>query len=313
LAEGAFSAKASDFRRGIERAVGNWFFAHEIAIKPEFPAEDVCSRAGCLDDFVDCYGSSWGRFRAITRPAVRNHEYHTEHGGPFYAYFCGAVGEPFHGYYSFELGAWHVVALNSNCGSVGGCGAGSAQEAWLRADLAAHPAACTLAYWHHPRFSSGAHGNDASTQALWQALYNAKADVVLAGHDHNYERFAPQTATGALDNANGVRSFVVGTGGKEQRAMGTTVANSQLRSNTSFGVLKLTLHPTSMDWQFVPVPGDPLNDSGSAACVVAATNQPPTASISSPANPSSAVQGSAVNFAGAGSDSGAGRPGPRLN
>ncbi|MEO7455626.1 MAG: PKD domain-containing protein [Gemmatimonadaceae bacterium] len=272
------------------------------------PLGDNQYENGTLAEFNSFYGPTWGAYKSITRPAVGNHEYQTANASGYFDYFngvgvqSGPAGDRGKGYYSYDLGAWHLIALNSNCGSVGGCGAGSAQETWLRADLAAHPAACTLAYWHHPRFSSGVHGNDASTQALWQALYNAKADVVLAGHDHNYERFAPQTATGTLDNANGVRSFVVGTGGKEQRAMGTTVANSQLRSNTSFGVLKLTLHPTSMDWQFVPVPGDPLNDAGSAACVVAATNQPPTASITSPANPSSAVQGSAVSFAGTGND-----------
>jgi PKD repeat protein len=263
---------------------------------------------GTFAEYNALYDPTWGAYKSITHPVPGNHEYQTSNASGYYDYFngvgvqVGRAGDRTKGYYSYDLGAWHVVALNSNCGSVGGCGPGSAQEVWLRADLAAHPTACTLAYWHHPLFSSGAHGNDASTVALWKALGDYDADLVLTGHDHDYERFAPQTSTGALDNVHGVRSFVVGTGGKEQRAMGTTRANSQLRSNSSLGVLKVTLHPTSFDWQFVPVPGSTLNDAGSQACVVAASNQPPTAAITAPANGASVTQGTAVSFAGTGSD-----------
>ncbi|MGH7498811.1 MAG: DUF7594 domain-containing protein, partial [Gemmatimonadales bacterium] len=182
------------------------------------------------------------------------------------------------GYYSYNIGTWHLIALNSNCDFIGGCGQGSAQEQWLRADLAANSNVCTLAYWHHPRFSSGSHGNNSFMQSIWQALYDYRADLVLAGHDHDYERFGPQTATGVLDAAAGVRSFVVGTGGKEKGSFSTIRANSELRSNSSFGVLKLTLHPTSYDWRFSPIPGDPLADAGTAACQTSAPPPPPSQS-----------------------------------
>ncbi|MEO5816816.1 MAG: PKD domain-containing protein [Gemmatimonadaceae bacterium] len=280
------------------------------AINPNavLPLGDNQYENGTLTEFNTLYGPTWGAYKSITYPAVGNHEYQTPNASGYFDYFngvgvqTGRAGDRSKGYYSFDVGAWHLIALNSNCASIGGCGAGSAQEAWLRADLAAHSNVCTLAYWHHPRFSSGVHGNDASTQALWKALTDFNADVVLTGHDHNYERFAQQTSTGVLDNAHGVRSFVVGTGGKEQRVLGVTRPNSELRANSSLGVLKLTLHPTSFDWQFVPVPGDPLNDSGTQACVVPTGNQSPTAAISSPANGSTVVQGTSVSFAGTGSD-----------
>lgn len=264
---------------------------------------------GTFAEYNALYGPTWGQYKAITYPSVGNHEYQTANAAGYFDYFngvgvqTGRAGDRSKGYYSYDMGAWHLIALNSNCGAVGGCGAGSAQEVWLKADLLAHPNSCTLAYWHHPRFSSGAHGNDASTQALWAALYAAKADVILAGHDHNYERFAPMTATGVLDNTNGIRSWVVGTGGKEQRSMGTTKANSVLRSNNSFGVLKLTLHTTSYDWQFVATAGGSLNDAGTSNCVgLPPGNQPPTASITSPAAGSNHVQGASVSFAGTGTD-----------
>lgn len=237
---------------------------------------------GTYADYLNFYHQSWGAYKDITVPVVGNHEYQTANASGYFDYFngigvqSGAAGDRTKGYYSQDIGAWHVVVLNSNCGSVGGCGAGSSQEQWLRADLAARSNACTLAAWHHPRFSSGVHGNDATVQALWQALYDYNADLVLSGHDHNYERFGPQTATGTLDNTRGIRSFVVGTGGKELRALGTTIrANSELRSNNSLGILKLTLHAESYDWQFVPIPGHTLADAGSAACNLGAPPPPP--------------------------------------
>ena len=213
--------------------------------------------------------------KAITRPAPGNHEYQTGGGtncdtsgnaAGYYGYFGPAAGDPAKGYYSYDLGDWHLVALNSECGKAQGCGAGSPQEQWLRADLAAHEHACTLAYWHRPLFSSGEHRGFADVRPLWQALYDAGADVVLSGHDHDYERFAPQTAAGAADAARGIRLFVVGTGGRHLRAFGATAANSQVRDSTSFGVLRLTLRPTSYDWQFVPAAGSAFTDSGSTAC-----------------------------------------------
>lgn len=236
---------------------------------------------GTYSDFVNFYQQSWGAYKSITVPVVGNHEYQTANASGYFDYFngigvqSGAAGDRAKGYYSQDIGTWHVVVLNSNCASVGGCGAGSAQEQWLRADLAAHSNACTLAAWHHPRFSSGVHGNDATVQPLWQALYDFHADLVLSGHDHNYERFGPQTATGTLDNVRGIRSFVVGTGGKELRVLGTTKANSELRNNNSLGILKLTLHAENYDWQFASIPGHTLTDAGSAACNLVAPPPPP--------------------------------------
>jgi acid phosphatase type 7 len=173
-----------------------------------------------------------------------------------------AAGAPDRGYYSFELGSWHVVALNSNIAMR----AGSRQEQWLRADLAQHRAQCTLAYWHHPRFSSGiTHGNDPETQALWDALYEAGATVVIAGHEHNYERFAPQTPTGARDTVRGIREFVAGTGGGGSYFFGPPKANSEVRS-MAHGVLALTLSDRTYHWQFLSVAGEAFADSGTAAC-----------------------------------------------
>ncbi|MEP6622567.1 MAG: metallophosphoesterase, partial [bacterium] len=263
---------------------------------------------GTFAEYNALYGPTWGQYKSITYPSVGNHEYQTANASGYFDYFngvgvqTGRAGNRSQGYYSFDIGAWHLIALNSICGSVGGCGVGSAQEVWLRADLAAHPNVCTLAYWHYPLFSSGPHGNNTSVQPLWKALSDYNADLVLTGHDHTYERFAPMTQTGVLDNAHGLTSIVVGTGGKEHYAFGTPKANSVFRNNTAFGVLKLTLHPTSFDWQFVPVPGASNNDAGSRNCVTAAANQAPTAAITSPANNASYVQGVSVPFAGTGSD-----------
>jgi hypothetical protein len=243
---------------------------------------DIQYETATLSDFNAYYQPTWGVHKDITWPAPGNHEYQASSSAVgYFDYFngigvqSGRAGTRGQGYYSFNVGSWHVIALNSNCGSIGGCGTGSLQETWLRADLAANPTACTLAYWHHPRFSSGAHGNNSSMQALWQALYDHGADLVLAGHDHNYERFGPQTATGIADPSRGVRSFVVGTGGKEMRPIGTVKANSEFRNANSLGVLKLTLRASSYDWQFVPIPGHTLTDAGTAACVTTTPPPPP--------------------------------------
>ena len=227
---------------------------------------DLAYPDGSKENFA-CYDKTWGRVKARTRPAPGNHEFVAPGAAPYFEYFGAAAGDPKNGYYSYELGAWHIVVLNSECADVGGCGAGSRQEKWLRADLAAHPAACTLAYWHRPLFSSGgAHGNDVSVKPLWQALYDANADVVVTGHDHDYERFAVQNANGLADAARGIREFVVGTGGKNQRPFGAIDANSEKRNADAFGVLKLTLHPGSYDWQFIPEAGKTFVDSGSGKC-----------------------------------------------
>ena len=242
---------------------------------------DIQYETATLADFNTYFGPTWGAHKAITWPAAGDHEYQSGSPSGYFDYFNGVgvqngrAGDRSKGYYSFDVGAWHLIAINSNCGSIGGCGIGSPQEQWLRADLAANPRACTLAYWHHPRFSSGSHGNNSSMQAIWQALYDNGADLVLAGHDHDYERFGPQTAAGVLDNSRGLRSFVVGTGGKEKGSFGAIRANSELRSNSSFGLLKLSLHAASYDWQFVPIAGDTLADAGTAACQTAQPPPPP--------------------------------------
>ena len=221
---------------------------------------------GELAKFKQSYDPSWGRVKAMTRPSVGNHEYGTARASGYFDYFGASAGDRSKGYYSFDVGAWHLIALNSNCSAVGGCGAGSAQAKWLKADLARNPAVCTLAYWHHPRFSSGQHGNNTSVSTFWQLLYAAGADVVLAGHDHDYERFAPQTPAGAADPANGIREFVVGTGGKNHYGFSAVRPNSQVRNSTVYGVLKLTLHPAGYDWRFVPEPGKTFTDSGTGTC-----------------------------------------------
>ncbi|MEK6275742.1 MAG: metallophosphoesterase, partial [Actinomycetota bacterium] len=228
---------------------------------------DNAYESGTAAEFANCYHPNWGRHKVRTRPSVGNHEYLTAGAAGYYGYFGQAAGDPTRGYYSYDLGEWHIVVLNAECSRVGGCNANSPQEQWLRTDLATHPAACTLAYWHQPRFSSGQYSNDPAYVPFWQALYNANAELVLNGHDHNYQRYAPQTPAGARNNLRGIREIVVGTGGRNYYPVDPgPVPNREVANGTTFGVLKLTLHPTSYDWQFVPVPGGTFSDSGSTAC-----------------------------------------------
>ncbi|MFQ5890510.1 MAG: PKD domain-containing protein [Gemmatimonadota bacterium] len=227
-----------------------------------FTAGDNAYNSGTDAEFADCYAPTWGRHRSRTRPSPGNHDYGTAGAAGYFGYFGAAAGDPNEGYYSYDLGAWHILALNSNIAR----GVGSAQEQWLRADLAASSALCTLAYFHHPRFTSGSHGDDPSMQALWQALYDRGADVVVSGHDHDYERFAPQTPTGAADPANGIREFVAGIGGKSLRSFKIPRPNSEFRYNATFGVLKLTLRETGYSWELVPVGAGGSPDAGSASC-----------------------------------------------
>ena len=214
---------------------------------------DAVYERGTAAEFRDCY--SWRAFRARTRATLGNHEYGTGSAAAAIAYFR----LPTRGYYSYELGSWHVVVLNSNCGPAGGCKRGSPQQRWLAADLAAHPTTCTLAYWHHPRFSSGLHGSDLTMTELWRTLSLAGADVVLAAHDHHYERFAP---------IDGIRSFVVGTGGRSHYPVIRRLARPrsvELDART-YGVLRLTLREAAYDWRFLPVPGASFRDVGTAQC-----------------------------------------------
>lgn len=225
---------------------------------------------GTVEQFTSCYQPSWGQFASRTRPSPGNHDYRTADASAYFDYFGASAGERGKGYYSYDLGDWHVVVLNSNCRAVG-CGAGSAQEQWLRADLAANPRDCTLAYWHHARFTSGPHGPTTKVGPFWQALYEAGADVVLSAHDHHYERFAPQDPAGRAD-LQGLTEFVVGTGGSGLRALTQVQPNSAVRETSSIGVLRLTLGASSFSWQFLAVSGSSFTDSGWADCV----NRPTT-------------------------------------
>ena len=231
-----------------------------------FTAGDNAYEGGTAEQFAKCYDPTWGRQKARTRPSVGNHEFHSGGATPYFDYFGANAGDPTKGYYSYDLGGWHIVVLNSECVEVGGCQAGSAQERWLRADLQAHPAACKLAYWHKPLFSSGAkHGNDPEVKAFWGDLYAAHTSLILGGHDHDYERFAPQDPDGKPDS-KGVREFVVGTGGKSHRPFAKPEATSEVRNADTFGVLKLTLHSHSYDWEFIPEAGKTFRDSGAGSC-----------------------------------------------
>jgi Ca2+-binding RTX toxin-like protein len=218
--------------------------------------------SGSLSDYNAYYNPSWGRVKSITRPVLGNHE---NSGSGYFDYFGSLAGPRPNGYYSYDIGGWHLIALNSNCDRVA-CAAGSAQEQWLRSDLAAHPDSCTLAYFHHARFSSGHDGDNVFMQDIWQALYDAEADVVLAGHSHNYERLAPMDASGNRDSVRGIRSFVVGTGGAFFTGISNIRPNSEVHQSNTYGVLKLTLHAGGYDWQFVPEAGRTFTDSGSGNC-----------------------------------------------
>ena len=232
-----------------------------------FTTGDNAYNSGTSAEFQNCYQPSWGRHKARTYPTPGNHEYYTAGASGYFDYFGAAAGDPAKGYYSYDQGEWHIISLNSQCGQVGGCGSTSPMVTWLKQDLAANPASCTVAYWHHPVFSSGAeHGNDPKMKPSWQALYAADADVILTGHAHNYERFAPQDANGTADPQRGIREFVVGTGGPTVHGFGTIQPNSEVRNAGTSGVLKLTLHPTSYDWEFVPVAGKTFTDTGSGQC-----------------------------------------------
>jgi len=232
---------------------------------------------GGLGAYQSVFGPSWGRVKGITRPAISNHDYRTSGGtgcdatggaSGYFDYFGAAAGPRGSGYYSFDVGGWHLIALNSACDRVGGCEAGSSQERWLRADLARNRAACTLAYWHHPRFSSSYQRNrPVEVGALYRALYEARADVLLTAHDHIYERFAPQDPDGRAD-ARGVRQFVVGTGGYNHHHFLPLAPppNSEVRNNETFGVLRLVLGLTGYSWRFTPEAGKSFTDSGSTSC-----------------------------------------------
>jgi acid phosphatase type 7 len=221
---------------------------------------------GVPEKYQVAYDPTWGRLKAITHPVPGDDDYATPGAAGYYNYFGEMAGPGNRGYYSYDIGTWHVIALNSNCSQIGGCQPGSPQERWLRADLAAHRNRCVLAYWHEPRFSSGPHGNNQALRSFWNLLYTARADVVLNAHGHHYERFAPQNPFGAPDPARGIRQFVVGTGGTLPQAVNQPVPNSEVLHTGDAGILELTLHPDGYDWWFVPAGGARFSDAGSGAC-----------------------------------------------
>jgi hypothetical protein len=226
---------------------------------------DLAYPIGSADNFANCYDPSWGWFKSTTRPAAGNHDYGTPGAAAYFDYWGAAAGLRGAGYYSYELGSWHIIALNSNCRFVA-CSRGSPQERWLRNDLALHRTSCTLAYWHHPLFSSTAGTATSAVRPLWQALYDAGADLVLSGHAHTYQRFAPQAPSGAADPVRGIREFVVGTGGVSHHLAGPPIPNQEIVDDTTYGVLRLTLLETGYLWRFVPQSGGVFADAGAGAC-----------------------------------------------
>ena len=224
---------------------------------------DLAHPHGSASQFESCYESTWGRHKHRTYPSPGNHDYRTYRAEPYFAYFGERAGPEGRGYYSFDLGAWHIISLNSNIKA----GKNSKQMQWLRADLAKTKARCILAFWHHSMFSSGGNGNHPKMRHAYKALYDAGASVVLTGHDHIYERFAPQDVYGRLDRERGIRAFVVGTGGSPLGRQRRDSKNSEVVQTGIWGILKLTLHDERYDWNFVTVGDHGEVDTGSAACV----------------------------------------------
>jgi len=236
-----------------------------------FVAGDLVYDAITLSQFQNCYGAAWGKFKDRTRPALGNHEYRESSAAPYFQYWSGQAGPAGKGYYSYELGAWHVVVLNTNCAApgLGGCAAGSPQDEWLRQDLREHRDACIVAYGHYALFSSGifrAHAVHPELKRLWEDLYAAHADLILAGHEHSYERFAPQDPDGRADPQHGIREIVVGTGGRSHGPLGLALPNSEVQNTNTYGVLKLTLSPQGYAWEFIPEEGKSFRDSGAGVC-----------------------------------------------
>jgi hypothetical protein len=232
-----------------------------------FTAGDNGQHQGSPDEFRRCYAPTWGRHLDRTGfPAAGNHDWDTAGAAGYLGYFGERAAPEGATWYSRDLGDWHVIVLDSECEEVGGCGEGSPQAEWLRKDLAASDAACTMAIWHRPRFSSGQHGDDTRTEGFWRLLYDAGAELIVNGHDHSYERFAPQDPLGRADGARGIRQIVAGTGGTFLRSFNDVKPNSEVRESDSHGVLRLELRPDSYAWTFVPVAGGTFTDEGTATC-----------------------------------------------
>ncbi len=227
-----------------------------------FTAGDNAYWSGTPAEYANCYGATWGRHKLRTWPAPGNHDYLTPGAAGYFGYFGVRAGNPAKGYYSYDLADWHILVINSEADHT----IGSPQEKWMRADLGAHPSRCTLAYWHRPRFSSGSDGSQPDMQPIWQAAFDSGVDVIVSGHDHVYERFAPVDGSGVPDSVRGVREFVAGTGGKTLHTVNAPLRASEVLNNTTFGVLKLILHPGRYEWAFVPIAGQTFQDSGNGFC-----------------------------------------------
>jgi hypothetical protein len=228
-----------------------------------FTLGDNAYPSGRAADYRDCYGPTWGRHKARTRPSAGNHDYLTADASGYFDYFGAQAGPQGRGYYAYDAGTWRIIVLDSNCSEVGGCSGSSPQGRWLASELAAASGRDVLAYWHHPLYSSGAHGGTTAVRGLWELLYAAGADVILSGHDHDYERFAPQDPWGNRDDAFGLRQFVVGTGGAGLRSRASQEPHSEVFAS-AHGVLRLTLRPGAYEWAFVPVAGGTFTDAGTA-------------------------------------------------
>jgi acid phosphatase type 7 len=240
----------------------------QLALFPDatvFMAGDEVNESGRAVEYRNCFTPSWGRFLERIRPVPGNHDVMTDQGAPYYAYFGKAAGEPGEGYYSYDLGSWHIVALNSNCDVIA-CGKNSQQVQWLTDDLQKNQQPCTLLYWHHPRFGSGIEGSVGLVSSFFRTAYEFGAEVILNGNDHDYERFAPQDPDGNLDLERGMREFVVGTGGAELRGWGTVKPNSEVRDNQTHGVILFELYPDHYTWNFLPSEGGVFTDNGSGTC-----------------------------------------------
>jgi hypothetical protein len=232
-----------------------------------FTAGDNAYEVGSPANFRDCYGPTWGRVLDRTiLPAPGNHDWVTKDAAGYLGYFGPKAAPDGVTWYSMDLGGWHVVVLDSDCDQVGGCDTSSPQGRWLAHDLETSTATCTLAIWHHPRFSSGEHGDDPQVAPFWDLLQRDGAELVINGHDHDYERFAPQDPSGQEERPGGIREIVAGTGGAGLRQFGRTAPNSEFRIAGEWGVLRLTLEPTRYGWEFLPAGGAEIGDSGSAPC-----------------------------------------------
>lgn len=236
-------------------------------INPEFVLAlgDLQYETGAYDSFINFYDKSWGRFKSITKPIPGNHDYGIKDAAGYFKYFNGQAGDPGKGYYAFEKNGWKFYALNSNCWAAGGCGLNSPQGKWLEGELVKDAGKCQIAYFHHPLFSSGPHGPDTSVKLLWQILYEHNVDLVLNGHDHLYERFAPLDPDGKLDEEKGIREFIAGTGGRNLYKVKKVMPNSEVRIDDAFGVLRLNLKEQAYDWQFISITNKVL-DSGNSTC-----------------------------------------------